>query len=49
MQDDVGERLRGVVADQRLAALGDNRIVKRDRFLEVCVHGDVYAYIATAN
>ena len=31
-QDDVGERLRRVVADQRLAALGDDRLVKCDRF-----------------
>ena len=38
-QHDVGERLGGVVADERLAALGDDGVVKIDGFLEVWVHG----------
>ena len=38
-QHDVGERLRGVVADERLAAFGDDGVVEIDGFLEVRVHG----------
>ena len=34
-QHDVGERLGGVVADERLAALGDDRLVKGDGFFEI--------------
>ena len=38
-QDDVGQRFRGVVPDERLAAFRDDGVVKIDRFLEVCMHG----------
>ena len=38
-QHDVGERLGRVVADERLAAFGDDRLVKVDGFLEVRMHG----------
>src|SRR5256885_416480 len=38
-QDDVGERLRRVVADERLASFRDDRLVEVDSFLEVLMHG----------
>ena len=41
-QHDVGERLGGVVADQRLAAFGDDRVVEADRLLEVWMHGECH-------
>ena len=37
-QDDIGERLRRLVADERLAAFGDDRFVKGDGFFEIRVH-----------
>ena len=39
MQHDVGERFGRVVADERLAAFGDDGLVEVDRFLEVRMHG----------
>ena len=37
-QHDVGERLLGVVADERLAGLGDDGVVQVDGFLELRMH-----------
>ena len=42
-QDDVGERLRGVVTDERLAAFGDDGVVKVDGFFEVRMHDTAFA------
>ena len=40
-QDDVGERLRRVVADERLAAFGDDGVVEVDGFREIWMHEPV--------
>jgi hypothetical protein len=37
-EDHVGERFRRIVADERLAAFGDNHVVKRDGLFEVWMH-----------
>ncbi len=44
-QDDIGERLGGLVADQGLAALGDDRVVKGDGFFEIRVHDASESYV----
>src|SRR5262249_31746942 len=44
-QHDVGECLRGVVADERFAALGDDRFVEADGLFEVCVHKSALCYL----
>jgi len=40
-QHDIGERLLGLVADQGLAGLGDDRVVQVDGFLELRMHSRV--------
>ena len=40
-QHDVGQRLGRVVPDERLAAFGDDGVVKVDGFCEVSMHGAV--------
>jgi hypothetical protein len=41
-QHDVCQRFGGFVADERLAAFGDDRLVEADSLFEVCVHGERY-------
>ena len=38
-QHDVGERLLGLVADERVAGLGDDGFVEIDGFLQLRMHG----------
>ena len=45
-QHDVGERLRRLVADERLAAFRNDRVVKFDGFFEVRVHDTAFARTA---
>ena len=47
-QDDVGERLRGVVADEGLAGLGKDRGMKVDGFLKLRLHRVRRHYTARA-
>ena len=44
-QDDVGEGLGGVVADERLATFGDDRLVEADGLFEVWMHEGAISYL----
>jgi hypothetical protein len=43
-EDDVGEGLFSVVADQRVAGFGHDRLVQIDGFLELGMHADPESY-----